>query len=247
MKKILMSIIITTFLYSCSSDSNENINQNSSYYRLVEKTEISNDGDIETTNYEYYSNGNLRRIINDTYSGTYIGDYIYDNEDLLIKTDYGEWFSTYSYNSSGLIEIATNSPDEEGIITTREYTYNSLGQKTIDIQYDNNIYCCETEFVYNSNGNISEINSTDGEGGGSSTGFTYDNKKRPEFAMGLTDASFWIDERANQNNILDNGNGATTTYEYNDQGYPTKSTIVFNFMGNIITNVINYQYETIEF
>jgi len=204
MKKtiLILSILIASFLSSCSTDDNEN--EPNIINHLVKREYVSNNVNLE---YRYNENGHLTRIldidiqenidseINFTYdsnnvvkrhfvsnSSNYnsITNYSFNGNNRLLNT-----FSTinngntttnitqeFSYNNN-IITVNISSDNGGSSVINVEFNGSGLINKMIESQY-------YTVISYDTNGNISEIKVFDNNDNLlDTTGYSYDNKPNP--------------------------------------------------------------------
>lgn len=134
---------------------------------------------------------------------------------------------TIGYTGSQIqkIKIYQYSGSSWSYVANMHFVYNTDGKiiekKTTDTTdattYEKEVY------TYTGN-NITTIVETDGSGSSTTTTLTYDDKKNPMYGMGL---EMFESDFISVNNVLtevEGGNTTTYTYEYNSNGYPTKST-----------------------
>jgi hypothetical protein len=238
MKKIIITILASTFILSCSSNSDNN---NSSSAGPLIKTETSIGG---TATYNY--NGNkLSTII---YSPSETTTYTY-NGDLIIKENNngGRVNSVTNYNySNNLLSSFSGNESSSNITSTSNstYTYNSNGSITEmqtntyttsgniqttnskHIRYYSQGNCIKDEYFSISNGIATLVDTAT---------FTYDTSNTPY--KNITGFYSWSNPQGfySINNVKSeihkNASNATTrtvqiTHQYNSENYPISYTSV---------------------
>lgn len=249
MKKLILLFISAILTLSCSDDTNEvqEAPQTVELYRLTKQTQTNPSGTIYTYDYEYNTNGSIDRIIFTDQAGSQITTFFYNNEGQIIKATLDNSFSNYTYNDSGQVIKRLSVEDNENPNSTRVYEYNVTGQKIKSTQFDNNgngnlIEVASEVFTYNSSNNVILIEHSEGY---TTSGITYDNYNRPQSAMGLTEAFYWVDERPSMNNLISiDGNESESMYQYNDKEYPVFKETNSEFMGQTISATWEWEYET---
>ena len=245
MKKLFYFLSFSAFLaVSCSSDGDSDSDNPSTGNRLSKEIEHFDDGTSITYNYNY--NGNKLASITDTEGETanftYTGDLItnikYYDQDGIYQEDF------YSYNASGqLIEFVMLSYgvdwghretfvyNTDGSITTTHY------QGDLELQIDQNN---SGVLTFLSNGEIGAMTFTDDI----SSTYTYDTmNNETKNVLGYGKISFANSEASGINHNITSqvlgSSTSTTTYTYNEAGYPVTSTEIY--MGE--TTTIEYFYE----
>ena len=236
MKKIFTLILASTFILSCTSNSDNN---NSTSTGPLIKTETSIGG---TATFNY--NGN--KLSNVSYSPSETSTYTY-NGDLIIKEEENgggvNGVTTYNYTNN-LLSSSTRSESISNISTTTNtnYIYNSNGsitemttRTTINlgntqtnsskhIRYYSQGNCIKDEYFSISNG-VSTLVET--------TTFTYDSSNTPyKNIIGyylLTNPQGIYSINNLKSEIHKNASNVTTrtvqiTYQYNSENYPVSYT-----------------------
>lgn len=227
MKQITL-LFIALIIFGCSNDNSNDDSKNTDTVKLVKVVEVDNNDNETTTTILNYDGNKLDTSISTDKYEVFKTKFIYEknklvklertinylyssNNDLTIEYEGDNIYKTYGYDGSTTL-------------FSHEYFYNSKGQLITDKQYDNNKYCCETNYTYDSNGNIS--------------GGSYDDKKNPMYYI-LPEAYSKIKE-ISKNNLLSDGT-STYAYEYNTEGFVTKKTETHKYFSKTI--VTNYYYE----
>jgi hypothetical protein len=239
MKKLILTILASTLILSCSNNSDST---NSTSTGLLVKSETESSG---TTTYNY--NGN--KLSNILYSPSETSTYTY-NGDLIIKEEENggrvNGVTTYNY-SNNLLSSSTRSESISNISTTTNtsYIYNSNGsitemttRTTINlgntqtnnskhIRYYSQGNCIKDEYFSISNG-VSTLVDT--------ATFTYDTSNTPYknitgfYSFSNPQGFYSINNLKSE--IHKNASNVTTrtiqiTYQYNSQNFPISSTSVF--------------------
>ncbi|WP_396142066.1 hypothetical protein [Flavobacterium sp.] len=241
MKKLIYTILASSFLLSCSSDSASDDSNNSTNTGMLVKTFIDSQGLISTFNY----NGNKGTYVLDsdgsistlTYNGdliikdektggsgsNYIRTMNYSNNLLTSSTESrnstsysSSYNSTYTYNSDGSItEIRTGTNTYNGNTT-------NFNSKYIRFYSQGN---CVKEDSYRSINGVMTLTET--------TTYTYDSYNFPFKNITGLYADHNPQEAASVNNKISettkNASGEViltvqTTYQYNSQNYPISMT-----------------------
>jgi hypothetical protein len=251
MKKLILTILASTLILSCSNNS-DNIDSTTTGPLIKSETSI---GGTATFNY----NGN--KLSNIVYSPSESVNYTY-NGDLIIKEENngnGRVNSTTNYNyvnnllsSISSIESATNISNT----SNSTYTYNSDGSITVmstrttinlgitqinnskHIRYYSQGNCIKDESFSISNG-VSTLVST--------ITFTYDTSNSPYknikgfYSLANPQGFYGLNNLKSETHK--NANNKTTrtvqiTYQYNSQNYPISSTgVITNYTINSQTGV----------
>lgn len=245
MKKLILTILASTLILSCSNNSD---GTNSTSTGLLIKTETSIGG---TTTYNY--NGN--KLANISYSPSEIVTYTY-NGDLIIKEeDNGGGVNsatTYNYSNNLLSSsIGNESYSNTTHTTNKTYTYNSSGSITematsTTINSGNTQTANSKNIRYFSQGNCIKEESFSISNGVSTlvdtTTFTYDTSNTPY--KNITGFYSWSNPQGFEsiNNLKSeihkNASNVTTrtvqiTYQYNSQNFPTSYTgVITNYTIN---------------
>jgi hypothetical protein len=225
MKKLILTILASSFLLSCSSDSSNDDSNNPSGNGLLLKTET--DYFITPTTITYNYNGYKINTIEEpdgsSSSFTYNGDFIIKIEnlsepstitmnylnDLLVSENQisasGNTFTNITYNSDG--SITENNNDSNGNPISRTIRFYSQGN-------------CIKQESYSSTNGLMTLTGT--------ILSTFDNKNSPY--KNITGLYLWCKPLGmNVNNALSitskNADGIVTsvtqfTYQYNSQNYP---------------------------
>jgi hypothetical protein len=228
MKKLIYTILASSFLLSCSSDSaNDNSNNPSSTGMLV-KT-ITSDGVTTTINY----NGN--KVINASSTNGQNNTYTYNGNLLTQAEGSGSLFNfTQTYSYSNNLMVSDNlifNPDGESY--NRTYTHNSDGSITEnltitnpgidDVSYINKLYYLQGNLIKEEEFRINPDNPTPTLT--STTTYTYDNKNTPYKSV----TGFLAIIPYTKNNVISeikkNSSNIVTesiqySYQYNSNDYP---------------------------
>ena len=231
MKKTII-LLIALSLFSCSSDDKGSSSEPTNNHKLKK---ITSGNQSQTF---YYSGNNISYTEESEISGEiYKNEFVYENNKLVKLKRYIN--NVYQSNNDLFFQytnekITTSSGYEDNILFSHQYTYNSLGQMTIDAQYDNGVYNSEETFTYFSNGNIESHSHSAFTG---TYYYTYDNKSNPlYFALPESLSKIWAISR---NNEISKSPNYTFEYEYNSNNLPTKKITKMN--GNLIETEL-YEY-----
>ena len=201
----------------------------------------------------------LSKITQTQFGGTFVFSQTihYDSLNRIAKIDYirsmeeNNSFLEYVYEGKELTKV--NQYKANGDLL-EEYTFIRTDGKVTEVQkyhYAETTEYCVYTFVWEGDNTIQiAINEN---GGTAPTDYTFDDKKNPLY--GLFEADFYTDfeDVFSANNVLTStmvidyaGINLTTIftyeYEYDDKGYPVKSTCVRN-LGTINSTVVtNYTY-----
>ena len=204
MKKttLILSILITSFLSSCSTEDNKNEPINSNH--LVKREYVSNNVNLE---YRYNENGHLTRILDIDIQEEIDSEinFTYDSNNVVsrnIVSNNSNYHSTtnYSYNGNSRLENVVSTIDSGYKTTniTQEFSYNnniitinisSNSEQSSIITLEVNSSGLVTKITkaeyytvinYDSNGNISEIKLYNNDDTlMNTTEYAYDNKPNP--------------------------------------------------------------------
>lgn len=254
MKKLITLILASTFILSCSSNSDNN---NSTSTGPLIKTETSIGG---TATYNYNAN-KLSTIINSPSETT---TYTY-NGDLIIKEDNngGRVNSVTNYNySNNLLSSSTGneSSSNSNYSTSNTYTYNSNGSITVmtarTYTSAGNTQTTNSKGInYYSQGNLVRTESYSISNGVSTlvetTTFTYDSSNTPY--KNITGYYAWSNPQGfhSINNVKSeihkNASNVTTrtvqiTHQYNSENYPISyASVITNYTINSQTGASTQQ------
>lgn len=215
-------------MFGCSNENSNDDSKNTNTVKLVKIVEFDNNDNETTTTVLNYDGNKIASTTTTDFEGIFKTKYIYENGKIvkqerytndIRKTNEDRYFEYEGDN----ISIAYGY-DGSTTLFTSKYSYNSKGQMILEKQYDDDKYCCETTYSYDSNGNFA--------------GGNYDNKKNPAyyaFPMELIKIS-----EISKNNLLSDGD-STYEYIYNEKGYPTKKIETHDYKEKTI--VTNYYYE----
>lgn len=208
MKKAILLTILSIITISCNNDDNsQNPSDNNQILKLKEYRGM----DYKT--YYYNQNGFVDSI--SVIGGGMLPTNIqtkfhFNSENKLVSTE--RWIQIviheesfyendiYEYNTENLISIKKTFDENNSLIRTANYSYNSDGYLT----YGNQTY---------SNGNLVQDNGII---------YTYDNNKNPFYD--LYPLAYIRMNQINKNNTLTSGNSSeiflSFTYFYNENSYP---------------------------
>lgn len=238
MKKLLLSFAILLIVSSCSDDESvlPTVNQNS--LKLTKTVAKDTNGIIsETHEYEYNENGLLNKHVEtETSGGTTTWILYYNSNNTIDYLTINGVQKIFIY-TGGL--ISSDTFIEDGVLYTHFYTYNSSNQLIKEEQSQNGggLEPSQT-YVYDGNGNISNMTYNVGIPSESTTTYTYDNMKNPFRLAYSTNLSRIYN--IGMNNIVSEGSSETFTYEYNSDNYPNKKDVFYN---GTLTETIEYTYE----
>lgn len=199
--------------FSCSSD--DSGSSNDPYTMRLSKI-IESNGEASF----YYENNRLSHIIENQSNGDNHKVVLnYSDNTLTSLTYYKDGINTgertFEYQSDNIV---SNTLVEGTVTYLDTYNYNNESQVISSKEFQNGALYDETFYVYNSDGNMTEKSF---ENSSLVINYTYDEKLNPEFYL-FTNA-FVRMEPISKNNILTSGS-TTYTYEYNEEGFPTKKT-----------------------
>lgn len=237
MKKLVLCFFSLFLLASCSSDdssSNTNGGEKSKTelkLKSIEYTDVRPDGlnnkvEYKTTReFSYGSNGYVNKIKNFEeymntveyeyfdYEGNNIAQWRYELNGRYVKSDF--------FYTNNLITKSINTEEEGPHINV--YEYDSAKNLIKDIYTRNGENPDKTLFTYDANGNVKTETVDLANGPQISYTYEYDQKNHP--FTHVFPKSYLKTLYIGKNNKItekrDNSN-LTTTYEYNDQGYPIK-------------------------
>lgn len=252
MKKVLAMAAVALFMVSCSDDSSDSTN-NGSDLVLVKKMIDNFDGEL-TTSILTYDGNKLLSLVSDDDTHT---DYIYENG-LLVREeafDGTEMYNkvAYFYDSNNKLSSSIDtsfSGEGESSAAKNVYTYNSNGTISVTIytgDKDAQSQLYGTGIVTLTNGNITKYAFTYADGSAGETVIsTFDDKNSPfknTFAEDVMTLAML--EGGSTNNMLTNDHPGTdydftSTYIYNDAGYPTKET---NYWSGTLDYETQFFYE----
>ncbi|WP_396139495.1 hypothetical protein [Flavobacterium sp.] len=231
MKKLILTILASSFLLSCSSDSSNDDSNNPSSAGLLLKT-ITYDGVTTTLNYS----GNKATYFSD--SDGSIATFTYDG-DLIIKeeqTGGSSLNSIITYNYSNNLLTSSNSTNSSSNYNST-YTYNSDGSIT-EIRNGNTSNSTEKNVLFYSQGNCVKIENYTFFNGvytlNETIISTYDNKNSPFKNITGLYTAYYPQGNINVNNCISQINKdasgeitytAQTAYQYNAQNFPVSETI----------------------
>ena len=230
MKKLILTILASSFLLSCSSDSSNDDSNNPTSTDLLVKT-ITDSGGNQTFNY----NGNKVSYVSTsngvTSTFTYNGDLIIKEE----QTGGSSLNSIITYNYSNNLLTSSNSTNSSSNYNST-YTYNSDGSIT-EIRNGNTSNSTEKNVLFYSQGNCVKIENYaffDGVYTLNETIIsTYDNKNSPFKNITGLYTAYYPTGNINVNNCISqinkNASGeitytAQTAYQYNARNFPISET-----------------------
>ena len=229
MKKLISTILASSFLLSCSSDSSNDDSNNPSSTGLL----------LKTVN---YGNG----VVTYSYNGNKLTGSINSNGS----------YGTATYNGDFVSQIADFNPDNTSYVTNYTYSNNRLSTKNISTNYANPPYTENSTFTHNVDGSVTENKTRTTSTGVVSQKiyiyyFTSGNlTKKEEFnsAMTLTHTTTFTYDNKNSyvKNItgfifLNGLDGFGSTQAHNETGYVKTN----NITGNIEeTEQITYTYNS---
>ena len=244
LRKTMRKIILISFLaliLSCNSD--DDIGQINSRFKLTKIDHFSNDNSIGTTVFEYDEELNLVRQKDG--DGNVIFNYDNVNGKIISIENNGQ-ITNYTYEEELII---SNSSSTNGILYTSQYEYNELSQLITSKSYEDGILQCEINYTFNSMESIETVSNSCFNSGTGPNSFEYDNMKNQNsllFNSGLLKVFAFGFGNNNIKRTLDNNSNVlyNVTYEYNNQGYPTVSITTIPDTGFGISTFRNeYTYE----
>jgi YD repeat-containing protein len=248
MKKIFTLAAIALFtLASCSDDSDSdtvnNPGTNPAETGLLLKKSISNDQTGQSISIFNYNDQN--KLISITSPDELGGTYFYYSGNLIsrIETLYDDTFSTkelYEYDSQNrlvtytIYDYTTDLTGTEVDAFKNTYTYNANGTITTRQYHGNeteqNISGPSSTVFTMSNGNIiKKVVTYDESLTTTTTNYTFDNKNTPDKNMIGFNVFILADQVGGINNVTSVNTddviyNSSTTYTYNDAGYPITET-----------------------
>ena len=230
MKKLILTILASSFLLSCSSDSSNDDSNNPSSNGFLVKT-ITNYGVTTTLNYSGNKATYFLGSDGSTSTFTYNGDLIIKEE----QTGGSSLNSIITYNYSNNLLTSSNSTNSSSNYNST-YTYNSDGSIT-EIRNGNTSNSTEKNVLFYSQGNCVKIeNYTFFDGVytlNETIIYTYDNKNSPFKNITGLYTAYYPTGNINVNNCISqinkNASGeitytAQTAYQYNAQNFPISET-----------------------
>ena len=230
MKKLILTILASSFLLSCSSDSSNDDSNNPSSSGLLVKT-ITYYGVTTTLNYSGNKATYFLGSDGSTSTFTYNGDLIIKEE----QTGGSSLNSIITYNYSNNLLTSSNSTNSSSNYNST-YTYNSDGSIT-EIRNGNTSNSTEKNVLFYSQGNCVKIeNYTFFDGVytlNETIIYTYDNKNSPFKNITGVYTAYYPTGNVNVNNCISqinkNASGeitytAQTAYQYNAQNFPISET-----------------------
>lgn len=250
--KNYIAFIFSLLLISCNSDDNSSSSiAPTGALTKVEAYFPTNDYNANS-NYMYGSNGKISSAVSTSIQPGFPNTI--NTVNYLVNSEGQIWKSTSSYFSqefqfsNGLIvsSILTNIPS--GIITTREYIYNT-NNELIKAEYfdENGVSGSVVTYTYDSNGNILTRNLSMTSGNNQSYVFEYDDNHNPMSTLYENQAFEKISEVTPNNKIKrtynNNGNISvfTTVYTYNSDGYPITEKDYLNVTTLVEESTFTYQ------
>lgn len=253
-KNLLVLALSSVVLFSCSKDDDKSANPNNPdnpNNPSAQKCRITNENENNGEEESIYEYDNQRRLVKQLYkeSGqleTYYDTYEYNNAGYVSKSI--EWDGTtqegydlYTYNSDGRLTRRESYYDNgTGLVldVIRTYEYDSNKRLIRKNYYEASAPTVIDEYSiysYPSATTARETNYYDMNGDGtlelnSTTDYTFDDKKSPQLLLGIAYDDEFISEHNTTKEVHTYPNGQnpsrtyTYTYEYNAQGFPTKST-----------------------
>ena len=250
--KNLFYLFLAVTIFSCSSDSDESsdTNNNSNNYKLVDTYQYSyvnndpgssNFGNIFEDIISYSYDGNkLLNISNDEF----IVNYTY-NEDNKISAVYypGGDIAEFEYDNQGRISIyiytdVDDYPPGQPNINIANFVYNQDGSVVKIWQEEGR---ATYTYLFDQNGNVTKVLSSDDWDGNAELNYTYDNKNNP--FKNILGNSFFVNIWFNPFNISALNNNIITAenenniffYTYDDDDYPISlnSPNGFDYKSNI--------------
>lgn len=231
------SLIFILLLFSCSKDDNSQTYINT----LLDRTTIKNaDGTIvKTTDYEYSIN-DIKKITETNSNGQIFTSTLnYNNEGKVTSISYSdgtEVFYTYSFFSDNIIESVIQA---NGTITKHRYSYDQV-QVISDKKYENDIFVCETNYIYDGF-TINVFNNCTAE----NLVIQQDGTTISPLATVYEYQLLNLNNLGSRNftSILNVNTNQHTTYvydEYNDRNLVLNKKMYVN---GVLTNTITYEYD----
>jgi len=256
MKKLFSSIYLPVFLFclltatGCKKDDHSLIPEPNENQCLITKITYSG---VDSIVYQYDSQKRLKKAEyagNGLHEEQYFKEYTYDTKERIVKETFKSTdgviyaYFEYAYAANNLISnigfYSINEPDESFTHQYNkivEYTDNKLVSKVATYQPDNMEKPFRFDvYSYDASGNVVQIkeyaNTISGEINDVTSDYTYDNKKNPYLYatyLGIGADVF------SKNNVLTEKityhlsgltKNYTSTYLYNEQGYPVKQTLI---------------------
>ncbi|RRJ87771.1 hypothetical protein EG240_14500 [Paenimyroides tangerinum] len=228
MKKIILGLLTSTILFSCSSSDDEtSLNEQPNPNMLKLKTVQEKNSNYEET--YYYGNNDYVSKMENTHS---VYDFIYEGNKIVSRTESydGEVVFRLDYYYSGDLIIESFGNIYDGRTQRIEYTYDNAGRlvleeiyekdpiasnfvlmRTYEYKYDNN-FIVKTIFNYVVMNSVYEYN------------YKYDDKHNPYY--GIYPDSYSKIHKHFRNNIITSNDGQYDTqyeFEYDLDGYPTEN------------------------
>ncbi|MGJ5642803.1 hypothetical protein [Formosa sp. S-31] len=213
MKKFVL-IALGLCLFNCSSDNDTDTPETSDNTSIRLKTITDSYGKVTTL---YYNNANILIESEEVDEGLSTKKkYIYKDDKLVGQDNYinnedivnESLYYTYSDDL-----ITESSGYQNGILYTHIYKYNNLNQLISDTQYNDDKFCCESNYTYNTNGNVEALIRN-----GNTTTYQYDDQKNPYHY--IYNSAILKIHTVTKNNITSTSSGAEYSYKYNNEGYP---------------------------
>lgn len=232
MKKLFLLLSYLILFSACSSD-DSSINGSQTSENKLKKVTTNE----EVTTFFYSNNQISYTITNEISTGDeYKEEYIYENGVIskikrYTNNVYQSNSDTFYAYSNG--KISTSSSNEDDILFSHQYTYNSLNQMTKDAQYDDGVYNSEETFTYFSDGNIQSHSHSAFSG---IYNFTYDNKINPLYYAYPEYYSKIL--AISKNNETTDGT-FTFEYVYNSDNLPIQKTTK---LSGTVFSVENFEY-----
>lgn len=242
---LLITLLSLTFI-SCDSDDSNNLpNEN---LKLIKVDAFDSDNNLTaTTNYIY--NSELQLIARRDENGNDIFTYTYENNKITSILSNGGAIINYVYQD-GLIVSSSRTINGNLSPNTLEYEYDGL-DRLIKIKiYVNGNLTCEIDHTFDNQNNI-ELSVSSCQGAQpNQNSFEFDEMKNP--------GSLYFNSEllkvlaVGNNNVVETYNNdmnltSSSSYEYNDDGYPTVSNIsntIHNTSGPSESR-LEYTYENI--
>lgn len=232
---LLLLILFVAFAPSCKKD--KGIAKTPKVY-FLSKVVVHYSGVDYIDNFTYDSKNRIQRVA--MQSGNRISEYTYDNADRLSTVKDYQFdgtpisTSTYKYTQPNIITVSGVS--SKGVVYD-DFTIDYSGKNVTKIKYIQGT----NEYAYDNKGNMVLYTYTDPFSQTTThKNYSYDNQKSPFLNIAGFNPQFnynlYLDYIGSANNITDVTEiNQHIAYEYNANGYPTKSTSVKPNTSNLVS------------
>jgi antitoxin component YwqK of YwqJK toxin-antitoxin module len=247
-KFYLIILTLSLTFISCESDDSNDISNGN--LKLLKIDFFDSENNLTGTTHFIYDE-ELRLIAERDQNGNDLFTYTYENDKITSITSNGGTIINYIYEN-GLIVSSSRTINGNLSPNALEYEYDNLDRLIRTKIYENGNLSCEINDTFDDQNNIvTSVSSCQGTEP-TQNSFVYDEMKNPAFLFFNSELLKVL--RVGTNNTLESYDNdmnltSSSTYQYNDDGYPTVSTTtntIYNTLYGLSEFTQAYTYETIE-